>query len=144
MNIEQRAKSNIINQNIYDSAYGKYSELKFAHSELYIKTSDTIINKISSLSNLSITLDHSIDCLKNQHTIIYMFGTEFIGTNYESREGIIDDSLLLKSNIIYSIKNNTNNFPLNNNTVVYMDRIYQIRDKQLNNLPQKHLKQNHY
>jgi hypothetical protein len=66
--------------------------------------------------------------------IIYPMGTEFIGTNIESREGIYDENTILRTNYPYVIKKQNDLFPIKEGfrAVVYSNPITLVRDSNYN------------
>jgi len=64
-------------------------------------------------------------------------GKEFLGSNFESREGIYDENVILRTNYPYVIKKQMDLFPLKNDKsycVVYTNPITVIRDTNYNPL----------
>lgn len=148
---DPKVKNQLINQNIYHSGYGNYkvclimNSVKFPYKNTYNPGTISTICKVlvhhkhaldvaDSLSN------HGINSITEKISIpaiMYPMGKDFIGTNLESREGIYDENIILRTNYPYVIKRQTDLF--NNKdgqkSVIYSNPITTIRDKNYNSLP---------
>jgi hypothetical protein len=79
---------------------------------------------------------NSLTVIKPIPAIVYVMGNDFIGTNTESREGVIDETIMLRSNYPYIIKKQPELFNSKEKQrgVVYSNPITVIRDANFNPL----------
>ena len=141
---DPRIKNHVTNQNIYNSSQGNYvcpisDSIKFSYKNDYNPGPiDNVCKVIVSYKHSldvanSLTEDFGYDALlyrKPIPVIIYPMGKEFTGTNFESREGIYDEVLILRTNYAYVIKKQFDLFTFRENEkdVVYSNPITAIRD----------------
>jgi hypothetical protein len=83
--------------------------------------------------------DHDLNSLTSRKpipAIIYPMGKEFIGTNLESREGIYEENIVLRTNYPYVIKKQNELFSNKDGerTIIYSNPITIIRDSNYNPL----------
>ncbi len=144
---DKRMKNYCINQNVFNSGYGTYKTCPYSQSikfefigaydpgpatsvcEVFVFNEHTL-NVIDTISPKGYAL---LSSQKSYPAIIYPIGREFIGTNFESREGIYDDTLLLRTNYAFIIKKNCMLFPIKNDSeVIYTKLVTIIRDNNYN------------
>jgi hypothetical protein len=151
-NFDPRIKTQLINQNIFHSGHGNYKicpitgSIKFPYKNNYNPgTIDNLCkvivhdkHPIEIANSLS---DHGLDSLTHRKpipAIMYPVGKEFLGTNFESREGIYDENIILRTNYPYIIKKQSDLFNRkdndNNHFIVYSNPITVIRDQNYNPL----------
>ena len=145
-NINLDLKKNMINQNIYHSKYGNYKELPLIkpNKNIYLPNYDPglisnlcdvrVINKhaINILDNL---LDKGVENLmkKNLPVVVQCVGNEFLGTNFETMDGIRDELFLLKTNFV-GVLRQENPYPIKNDESIYLGLVTTIRDDNGNGL----------
>ncbi len=141
---DPKIKTQLINQNIYQSSYGNYkvcptgSSVKLPYKKSYSPGPITSICKVlvqhkHSLDVADTLCDHGLNSLtvaKPIPAIVYPMGNDFIGTNTESREGVSDETLMLRSNYPYVIKKQPEFFSSKDKQigVVYSNPITVFRD----------------
>ena len=125
-NIDPKIKNQIINQNIYHSGYGNYKacpttpSIKFPYKNSYNPGTINSICKVivhnkHALDIADSLCDHGMNSFSSRKSvpaILYPLGKEFIGTNFESREGIFDENIILRTNYPYIIKKQADLFPI--------------------------------
>jgi len=148
---DPKVKNQLINQNIFHSGYGNYkvclimNSVKFPYKNSYNPGTISAVCKVlvhhkhaldiaDSLSN------HGINSITEKipiPAIMYPMGKDFIGTNLESREGIYDENIILRTNYPCVIKRQNDLFTNKDNQkfVIYSNPITTIRDKNYNSLP---------
>ncbi len=151
-NIPTKVKNQVINQNIYHSAYGDYKMCSTYGSIKYPYSNSCepgpinnickvlVINK-HSLDVANTLCDHGICTLPLQKpipVIMYPLGKLFNDINIDSRDGIIEENIILRTNYAFVIKKQTDLFNIkeNNRVVVYSNPVTTIRD--INYNPLKH------
>ena len=149
-NFDPKIKNQIVNQNIYHSGYGNYKvcpvtgSIKFPYKSAYNPgTLDTIckvmVRHKYAIDVADSLVDHGLNSLSGTKivpVVMYPMGHEFTGTNFESREGIYDENIILRSNYPYIVKKQPELFQIKNGqkTVVYSNPITIIRDSNYNPL----------
>lgn len=148
-NFDMRVKTQMVNQNIYHSGYGDYKvcpvfpSIAFPYNKSYNPPAINSITKViidhtHGIDTIDTLSDHGLNSLtsKNQiPMIIYPVGKEFIGSNLESREGIHDETMILRTNYPYVIKKQTDLFDTRSDYfVIYSNPITVIRDSNYNSL----------
>lgn len=142
-NFDKKMKNACINQNIYAAGYGTYKACPFYPTIRFSYLPNANIPDPTGIANVftvnrhpldvifeitekgTKTLDHHIDV----PMVIYPMGREFIGTNYESREGIIDENIILRTNYSFLLKKSSNLLPLKTDTdILYTKNVVVIRD----------------
>jgi len=149
---DPKIKNQIINQNIYHSGYGNYKicpmsqSIKFFYRGEYDpgaidKICKVIVHNKHALDVASVISQHGLNSLtannqNNVPAIVYPLGKDFLGTNFESREGIYDENIVLRTNYAYIIKKQSDLFPIKegSHSVVYSNPIVTIRDNNYNPL----------
>lgn len=148
---DPKLKNQLVNQNIYHAGYGSYkvclvqNSVKFPYKNSYHPGAINSVCKVlvhhkHTLDVADSLSDHGVNSITSNKpipAIMYPMGKEFIGTNYESREGIYDENIILRTNYAYVIKRQTDIFNAKENQrfVVYSNPITAIRDKNYNPLP---------
>jgi hypothetical protein len=156
--LDEKVKNKWINDNIMHSGHGIYKlcpvvpSLRFKHMTNYDSGKINEICKVFIEKKNTLDISESL-CNKgpsslasndNPIAILYPFGTEFTGTNFESREGIINENIILRSNYAYVVKQQYNELFYNVdlekiNSVVYSKLVTVIRDSGFNPLPYENL-----
>ena len=147
-NFDSKVKNKIINENIFHAGYGNYkvcpvsSSVRFPYNRAYNAGTINNICRVMvhnkhSLDIASTLCDHGLNSLtarKPIPAVIYPTGTEFLGTNLESREGMYDENIILRTNYPYVIKKQTDLFPIKEGqkAVIYSNPITIIRDSNYN------------
>lgn len=146
-NFDTRIKNQLINQNIYHSGYGIYKtcpingSIKFNYRNKCDPGTIDNICKVIVCNKHAIEIadslcEHGLNSLTTQKpipAIMYPMGKNFLGTNYESREGVYDENIILRSNYAYVIKKQNNLFPIKKeHAVIYTNPITIIRDVNYN------------
>lgn len=146
---DQKIKNQIVNQNIYHSGYGIYKmcpiavSIKIPYKASYNPGNIDFICKVLVHNrhpiDVAYTLsDHGLNSLTSRKSIpviVYPLGKDFLGSNFESREGIYDENIILRTNYPYVIKKQMELFPLKDDKpycVVYTNPITVIRDTNYN------------
>jgi hypothetical protein len=148
---DPKVKNQIVNQNIYHSGYGNYkvclvtNSIKFPYKNTYNPGTINNICKVlvhhkHAIDVANTLSDHGVSSItanKPIPAIMYPMGKDFIGTNLESREGIYDETIILRTNYPYVIKRQSELFNSKDNlkSVVYSNPITIIRDNNYNPLP---------
>lgn len=147
-----KEKTQFINQNIYHSGFGDYKicptnpSVRFPYRNSYNPGTINNICKVMvhnyhQLDVANNLCDHGLDSLAAQTMIpavMYPIGKEFTGSNFESREGIYDENIILRTNYSCVIKRQDNLFLQNNDgqkVVVYSKPITIIRNSNYDPLP---------
>lgn len=140
---EDKTKNYLIHQNIYHSGYGDYKLCPVMNPIEFSYKSSCNPGTIDNICDISVLNKHPIDiantlCEHGLNTlsatkpipvIMYPIGRQFTGTNFETREGIYDENIILRTNLIYVIKKQNEVFPINKNgSVVYTNPITVIRN----------------
>lgn len=149
-NFDPKVKNHIVHQNIYHSGYGNYKVCPVAPSvKLPYKSSyapgtinsvcRVMVHNKHSLDVANTLCDHGLNSLtlhKPIPAVIYPMGREFLGTNLESREGIYDENIILRTNYPYIIKKQTDLLPIKEGqkAIIYSGPITTIRDPNYNPL----------
>jgi hypothetical protein len=149
-NFDQKIKNSIVNQNIYHAGYGNYKvcpmcpSIKFPYRSSYNPNTINNVCKVlvcnkHPLDVANTLCDHGLNSLTSRKpipAIMYPLGSEFMGSNFESREGIYDENIVLRTNYAYVIKKQLALFSgkddKNIHTVVYSNPITVIRDMNYN------------
>ena len=111
-NFDKKMKNTCINQNIYATGFGNYKSCPVQPTIKFSYLSNARLPNPTSISNVFMVNRHPIDVIEqitdkgmksltehhNVPIMIYPMGREFIGTNYESREGIVDENIILRTN----------------------------------------------
>ena len=149
-NFDPKVKNHIVHQNIYHSGYGNYKvcpvtpSIKFPYKSAYKPGTINNICRVMvhnkhSLDIANTLCDHGLNSLtarKPIPVIIYPMGKDFLGTNLESREGIYDENIILRTNYPYVIKKQNDLLPIKEGqkAVIYTNPITIIRDPNYNPL----------
>ncbi|VBB17778.1 hypothetical protein YASMINEVIRUS_241 [Yasminevirus sp. GU-2018] len=149
-NFDPKVKNTIVNQNMYHAGYGNYKvcpvsgSIKFPYKSAYNPGTVSAVCKVIVYHKHAIDVadtlsDHglnSLTAIKPIPAIMYPMGREFTGTNLESREGIYDENIILRSNYPYVIKKQPELFQTKDGQkmVVYSNPISVIRDANYNPL----------
>ena len=147
---DPKLKNQLVNQNIYHSGYGNYKvcpvmiSVKFPYKNTYNpgpinNVCRVIVHNKHALDVASDLCDHGLSSLTSRKpipAIMYPMGKEFLGTNLESREGIYDENIILRTNYPYVIKKQNDLFPIKegHKAVIYSNPITIIRDSNYNPL----------
>ena len=147
---DPKVKNQIVNHNIFAAGNGSYkvclvtNSIKFPYNNAYNPGAINTICKVlvhykHALDIADSLSDHgiaSITANKPIPAIMYPMGKDFIGTNLQSREGIYDENIILRTNYPYVIKRQTDLFSTKEGSkmVVYSNPITIIRDKNYNPL----------
>lgn len=141
---EAKTKNYLIHQNIYHAGYGDYKLCPIMNPIEFSYKASCNPGTIDSICNISVINKHPIDisntlCDHGLNTlsatkpipvIMYPNGREFTGTNFESREGIYDENIILRTNFAHVIKKQNEVFPINKNgSVVYTNPVTVIRNQ---------------
>lgn len=148
-NLNPKVKNNIVNQNIYHAGYGNYkvcpvqASVKFPYKNTYNPGTINVVGKVLVQHKHAIDVadslcDHGLDSLtavKPIPAIMYPVGKDFVGSNFESREGIYDENVILRTNYPYVIQKQHELFSRakeDEKFVVYSNPITVIRDSNYN------------
>jgi hypothetical protein len=147
-NFDPKIKNQIMNQNIYHSGYGNYKmcptvgSIRFPYKNSYDPKTineqcSVVVCNANPLDIAYDLCDHGLNSLQSTKpipAIAYPVGKEFIGTNLESREGIYDENIILRTNYPYVIKKQPELFTgkENQHSVIYSNPITTIRDANYN------------
>jgi hypothetical protein len=150
-NFDPKIKNKVINDNIYHSNYGNYKicptygSVKFPYGKSF---KPGAINNICNvflynkhaLDVANMLCEHGLNSLTSRKpvpVIVYPMGSDFFGSNFESREGISDENIILRTNYPYVIKKQAEQlFPMKDEqkAVIYSNPITVIRDSNYNPL----------
>lgn len=149
-NFDPKVKNHIVHQNIYHAGYGNYkvcpvmASVKFPYKNTYNpgtinSVCRVMVHNKHALDVASTLCDHGLNSLtarKPIPAVIYPMGKDFLGTNLESREGIYDENIILRSNYPYVIKKQNDLLPIKEGqkAVIYSNPITIIRDPNYNPL----------
>jgi hypothetical protein len=141
---DSKIKTHYVNQNIFHSGFGDYKvcppsgSLRFPYKSNYDPGTIGTICKVlvhnkHAIDVANVLCEHGLNSLtlrKPFPVIMYPMGNEFLGTNLESREGIYDENIILRSNYPYAIKRQNDLFDKKESQkyVVYSNPITIIRD----------------
>lgn len=147
---DPKVKNHIVHQNIYHSGYGNYKvcpvmpSIKFPYKSAYNpgtinSVCRVMVHNMHALDVASTLCDHGLNSLTSRKPIpavVYPMGRDFLGTNLESREGIYDENIILRSNYPYIIKKQNDLLPIKEGqkAVIYSNPITIIRDPNYNPL----------
>lgn len=143
---DSKYKTSVINQNIFHSGHGMYkicpvvNSIRIPYKNSYNPGTINNICKVMVHHKHAIDVadslsDHGLDSIaavnKQIPAVMYPMGTAFIGTNIESREGIYDENIVLRTNYPYVIKKQSDIFNVKDDhkMVVYSNPITVIRDQ---------------
>jgi len=145
-NINFDVKKNIINQNTYHSKYGNYKDLPLIKPIKNIFLPNYDPGLISKLCDVRVINKHAINILdtllnkgvenlikKNLPVVVQCVGSDFIGTNFETLDGIRDELFLLKTNFVGVLRQD-NPYPIKDGECVYSGLVTTIRDDNANGL----------
>jgi hypothetical protein len=141
---DPKIKTQIVNHNIYHSGFGNYkvcpvmASVKFPYKNAYNPGTinsicKVMVHNLHPIDVASNLCDHGLNSLTANHpipAIIYPMGKEFTGMNTESREGVHDETMFLRSNYPYVIKKQPELLQTKDGqkSVVYSNPITVIRD----------------
>lgn len=140
--LDMKTKNFLIQQNIYHSGNGDYKLCPIMNPIEFSYKSSCNPGTIDSICGVSIINKHPIDIIdsitdhglnslsatKPIPVIMFPLGRKFVG-NFEIREDLFDDNLILRTNYAFVIKKQNDIFPINKNgSVVYTNPITVIRD----------------
>lgn len=147
-NLDPRIRTHFIHQNIFHSLDGIYKVCPINGSIKLSYKSEYNPGTINSLCKVVVINKHPLDVAdklcdhglanltsrKPIPCIMYPMGKDFLGTNFESREGIYDENIILRSNYAYIIKKQQGLFPPKDGEkcAVYTNPVTIIRDMNLN------------
>lgn len=139
--INSRLKQNLVSLNMSQSRrepirqFSKYEHVIFS----YVKSCNT--GEIDKICDVQVIHEHALDVAKtytnigcNNFTsennmnpvVLNIIGKEFTGTNYESCEGMRDETINLRTNLCnFTTKNNM--FPLKENQAIYSSQVTVLR-----------------
>jgi hypothetical protein len=144
----KKRNTRIINDNIYQARYGIYAScpksgsIKFQ----YLAPRECDPGPTTNICNVFVINKHPIDVVNEITTkgvqnfnnqkipvMMYPVGRDFLGVNFESREGIYDETLLLKTNYASNISRCNKHFPIKeDNEVIYTQCVIALRDNYFN------------
>lgn len=147
-NLDPKVKNQLINQNTYNSGYGYYkicptnNSVRFQYSSCNPTPIDAVTKIIvihrTAVDVVSTLVETGLNSLASRDpipVIMYPMGNSFTGTNFESREGIYDENIILRTNYTYVTKKQMELYPIKKSTdVIYSNPITAIRDNSLNAL----------
>lgn len=142
-NFNQKIRNNVIYQNIYHAGHGNYKICHINGSIKFVYKGNYNPGAIDTICKVYVHNKHPIEIVDRfaKHginnfaarepipMIMYPLGREFLGTNFESREGIYDENVILRTNYAHVVKKQTNIFPIKKDSeVIYSSPITVIRD----------------
>ncbi len=145
--IDVKLKNACINQNILQSGYQTFKMCPYAPSVNYRYLNKYSAGQINNICKVYVFLCHPIDLIeqlspkglntltsnKSYPAMLYPMGRDFLGSNFESRDGIVDETLILRSNYAFVIKKQRDLFPIKKDgDVIYSKIITIIRDMYYN------------
>jgi len=147
-NIDPTFRTQFIHQNIYHSLDGIYKNCPISGSIKLSYKSEYNPGTINSLCKVVVMnkqpldvadklCDHGLANLTSHEStpcVMYPMGKDFLGTNFESREGIYDENIVLRTNYAYIIKKQQGIFPMREGekSAVYSNPVTTIRDMNFN------------
>ncbi len=147
-NLDPRIRTHFIHQNIYHSLDGIYKvcpingSMKLSYKSEYNPGTINSLCKVVVMNKQPLDIadklcDHGLTNLTSRKSIpcvMYPMGKDFLGTNFESREGIYDENIILRTNYAYIIKKQQGFFPAREGEkcAVYTNPVTVIRDAKLN------------
>ena len=144
-NFDKKMKNTCVNQNIYAAGYGNYKACPNNPTIKFSYIPNAPLPNPTGIANLYVVNKHPIDIVgeitekgmeslsktDNIPLVVYPMGREFIGTNYESREGMVDENIVLRTNYAHLLKRSATLFPLKEDTdILYTKIVSVIRDPQ--------------
>jgi hypothetical protein len=132
--LNEKMKNKCIQDNLYHSSVGKYKSLPVKKSLKWTYTNYQH-DEIENICNVSVSNQHSLDIAlqsSEKCSIMYPLGSDFNGLNYETREGIFDENIILRTNYAHVIKKQNELFISKKDNVIYSDPVYIFRDVEYN------------
>jgi hypothetical protein len=143
-NSTSKQKTDCIHRNIYEGGYGMYKACPFFISIKFKYVRDYDPGISSNICKVFVVNKHPIDVImqialdkvdpnKPLPLMVYPMGRDFTGINFESREGIFDEMVVLRTNYAPVIKKNPVIFSSKaDDEVIYTKIITTIRDMNYN------------
>lgn len=141
-NMDQTLRRSIMNQTIYQSAYGLFKEIPLCKTITHTYLSKFNPEMPDNICDVEVIYEHSLDIAEKyaekglqisknnglNPVVLNIVGTNFAGSNIESFENIKDELLFMRTNLS-RVFMNTNIYPMKESMCAYDKMITVIRPK---------------